>query len=135
MTPQKRDKFITETLSFWRDQLRISPDLKIKLKYVTHREEDEGRNYAQISREMMPYGSCTMELTDEVFASKNFPKDADQTICHEILHLALHPLISYCNNMLNGNEGAQRHLEELEEAVITTLEGCLCKLAGRTENK
>ena len=134
MTPKLRDKFVTDSIAYWRDQLRIHPDLKIKLKYVTHRDEDEGRNYATVTREMMPYGSCIMEIFDEVFASKNFEKDADSTVCHEIIHLAMYPLISYCNNVLAGNEGGQKHLEELEEAFITSLERCLVGLAGRTED-
>ena len=135
MTPKERDKWISESISYWRHEFRIPPDLELKVKYVTNRDEDEDRKYATIAMGMVPYSKATLEIYDEVFAAKDFKDTADKAICHEILHLALYPLVSYCNNIFVGDEGKQRHLEELEETVVTTLERACTNIAGRAKGQ
>lgn len=135
MSPSERDKWIKDSITYWRNEFRISPDLAITVKFVTNRDDDEDRKYATISLGLLPYNKATLEIYDDVFSSKDFKKTADQAICHEMLHIALSPLVCYCNNMFIGDEGKQRHLEDAEEAVVTLLEGTCTRLAGRTKSK
>lgn len=127
MKASERDKYIQKRLVYWMKVLQISEELDVKLKYTTTRE-DEDRRYAAIIRGHMPYGSATLEIYDELFTSKDFEETADETVCHEVIHLALYPLISYCINMFTGDPGKQQHLEDLEETVVTTLERALTRI-------
>lgn len=102
--------------------LGIEPKLKVTLKYQTTRDDDDERKWATIARDMMEYRHATLEIYDEVFLAPDFEKQADAAICHEVLHLALYPLIAYTHNMFEGDEGKRKELERLEEQVVTALE-------------
>ena len=90
---------------------------------------DEDRDFGQTHFGMAPYGKITMEIYDEVFNAKDFEAEAEDTICHEMLHVALYPLISYCENMFDGDEGKKKELEKLEETIVTAM------VAGLTKEK
>lgn len=118
------EKYIQDRIEYWRERLRIDPNLGIRVKYVTNNDPNI-TYYASIDRNMMEYGQATMEIYDEVFASKDFERTADQTICHELLHLAFHPLIAFCDSMFTGDAGKLKETERLEEQVLGIIEGAL----------
>jgi len=119
--PEDRDQYIRDRIAYWRDRLRVSPSLKVKLKYITNNDPAE-RNYAQIDRSMIEYDSAVLEVYDEVFAAADFKKTAEETICHEVLHLAMYPLVAFLDSMFTNDEGKQKEVERLEEAVVNVLQ-------------
>lgn len=76
---------------------------------------------------MMEYDVATLEIFDEVFAAKDFRQTADRTICHEMLHLALYPLVAFVANMFTDEPGKIKEADRLEERVVTVLEGALTR--------
>jgi hypothetical protein len=101
--------------------LRLDPELKIKIKYVTNNDPVE-RTFAQVDRSMMEYGTATLEVFDEVFAAQDFKKTADETICHEMLHFATHPFVAFLDSMFTNDEGKQKETERLEEQLVVLLQ-------------
>lgn len=120
-SPRQRDQFIVNQIAYWKSRLGIDPELSVRVKYVTNNDPVE-KNYAQIDRSMVEYGTATMEIFDEVFAAKDFEKTARDTIAHEMLHLALHSFAAFAYNLCNGNEGLQKEVERLEEGVVHKLQ-------------
>jgi len=121
-TPKDKDEFIKNLITKWRNIFSIDTDLNIDVKYVAHREGDDETLYAATYVSMAQYGKVTIEIFDEVINSKDFEKEAESTIIHELLHVALHPLIAYCDNMFTGDDGKKKELERLEDHVITRIE-------------
>lgn len=111
-------------MKYWKRRLRIPTHLRVKVKYVTN-NPDEDTKLATVDRDLIEYDATNMEIYDEVFAAKDFKKEANKAVCHETLHLALHALIAYCNNMFTDEPGKQKELERLEEQTIATLEHAL----------
>ena len=127
MSPDKRHKFITDRIRYWRKRLGIDEGISISIKYVTQDDESHERVYASVDTSMLEYGRATVKIYDEVFASQNFAQLADESVCHEMVHLALHPLVAYCWSMFQGDEGKRAELERLEELVTTRFERTLTK--------
>lgn len=121
MTPKRRDKYILNRVKYWRKLLEIPDSLSIKIKYLTN-NSSESVDYAEIDLSMYEYGKVTIKIYDEVFASKQFEKDADESVFHEMLHLFFHPLTAYCSSMFGSDEGKKTELERIEELLVSTLE-------------
>ena len=133
LSPAARDKFIQDQIAYWRELLNIDTKLQLKVKYATNNDPVD-KDFASIDRDMIEYRRASMEVYDEVFASPNFEEDAEDTICHEILHLAFNPLISYCHNMFTGDEGKQKELERQEEHTVTLLADALTTLRRKNHS-
>lgn len=132
MTPEQRTKFINERVEFWREHLDLPRGLKINLKFVTHREDDDEKRYGRAFIDAMQYKKATIEIYDAVFTAHNFKEEAEKAVVHEMLHLAIHPLISYANNLFSDDSGKQKHLEDLEETFISTLEEAFYSLTRKS---
>lgn len=123
MTPAQREKYIKERLAHWLAFFRIDPDLAVSLRYATN-NDDGVTSYGEVHLEGMRYGRATITIYDKVLTvgDAQFKAYADATICHEVLHLALYPLVNFCANALKEHDGLQDYLIELEEQFITKLE-------------
>ena len=119
--PKQKDQYLQRMLRKWQKLFAIPQSIKIETKYVTHRHMDDERQDAEVFSEMAEYGKVLVEVYDDVFSSKDFEATAEETACHEMLHVALLPITSYCNNMFSGDEGKQKELTKLEEAFITSM--------------
>lgn len=126
MTPKQKDDYILKSLDYWRGVFSISPELKIKLKYVTNREDD-GIKYATITRDMLPYKMATLEIFDEVLSSKDFKRVADENNLPRDAPPVLSQVASYLCSKLTS-DGEARYAEDLEEEVVTTLERAFAKV-------
>lgn len=84
-----------------------------------------------ITLDMVEYNKATLTIYDLVFLDQEFYKEADATILHEMLHIVMHPLTTFCYNMFEGDEGKRRELERLEEQVVTSLEKSIVGLKAK----
>ena len=132
MTPKQKIQFIDQRIQYWRNLLDLPHGLRLTIKYITPREDDDEQRYGRAFIHNMPYKRATIEIYEKVFAAPNFKEEAEKVIVHELMHLALNPLISFVSNIFSEASGNQKHLEDLEENFITTLEEALHELTKKS---
>lgn len=106
------------------DKFRIHPDYAVSFAFKTHGDHDPERVWASIDLGTMEYWRARLTVYDELMgvASEKFEAMADRTICHEIAHLLVYPLVSYCDNMFTEDEGKKAELLKLEESLVSRIE-------------
>lgn len=123
MTPKQMNDYLIQRVEHWRKKLRIDPDLELTVKFVTSHSSDPCvTNYGEVFLSDIQYGRATIHIYDNVFKDDNFKVVADQTIFHELMHIALSDIMAYCENMFGDDDGKRAELTRLEETFITRME-------------
>lgn len=115
-------EYVEKRVQHWKEALEIPSTIRIITKFATNNESQD-IDFADCDLSMYEYGEIKMRLFDEVF--RRGEKDIDIAICHEMLHVFLHPLTAYCINMFGEDCGKKYELRRIEEYLIEKLERIL----------